>query len=260
MSESPKLTVIITSSLIPSHPSIEVIKGTIESLKFIGLKKENSKVLIAQDIARQKPKKHTEVHRRRYDEYMNKLQNYFDKNPDFNYEIIKRQGNTPGLVGNVKNAFKHVKSEYVLVIQHDLPFLDKGININKIMEDMKSNPSMKHVRFNKRPNIPRGFDGENKALFGNQINANNYTYISTGGWSDNNHICLASYYRNIVFPRCKPSGFMEKFLNGKHKGGSGNNESNHIFGTYIYGPRNQEPQIWHKNGRKFVAKKIDEKK
>ncbi len=252
MIENTKLTVIITSSLIPSHPSIEVIKQTIESLKFIGLKKENSEVLIAQDNHPKRPKKRGP----RYGIYMKRLQDYLNQNPDFNYKILKgRPGNRIGLVGNVMNAFKHVKSEYVLIIQHDLPFLDKGIDINKVMEDMKSNPKMKHVRFNRKRNIPRGFDGENKNLFGNEIKANNYTYTSTGGWSDNNHICLASYYRNVVFPRCKPAGFMEKFLNGKHKGGSGHKESNHIFGTYLYGPKGENPVIWHKNGRKFIAKK-----
>ena len=200
-----------------------MIKTTIESLKFIGLKKENSEVLIAQDNHPKRPKKRGP----RYEIYKKRLQDYLNKNPDFNYKILKgRPGNRIGLVGNVMNAFKHVKSEYVLVIQHDMPFLDKGIDINKIMEDMKSNPKMKHVRFNRRRNIPRGFDGENKNLFGNQIKANNYTYTSTGGWSDNNHICLASYYRNVVFPRCKQAGFMEKFLNGTHRGGSGHKESN----------------------------------
>ncbi len=251
MNEKPKITVLITSSLIPSHPSIEVIRTTIESLKYIGLKKEYSKVLIALDVNPVRPKKRGS----RYTDYKKNLQNYLNENPDFDYEITQKPKGGNGLVGNIMNAFSRVKSEYVLIVQHDMPFYEKEINIHKIMEDMDRNPKLKHVRFNKRSNIPRGFDGENKALFGKQEKEKNYTYTRTGGWSDNNHICLASYYRKIVFPRCKPRGFMEKFLNGTHKRGSGNNKMNPIFGTYLYGPRKQEPQIWHKNGRKFLANK-----
>ena len=46
MNEKPKITVLITSSLIPSHPSIEVIRTTIESLKYIGLKKSISFIFL----------------------------------------------------------------------------------------------------------------------------------------------------------------------------------------------------------------------
>ena len=86
MNEKPKITVLITSSLIPSHPSIEVIRTTIESLKYIGLKKEDSKVLIALDVNPVKLKKRGS----RYTEYKKNLQNYLNENPDFDYEITQK--------------------------------------------------------------------------------------------------------------------------------------------------------------------------
>ena len=109
MNEKPKITVLITSSLIPSHPSIEVIRTTIESLKYIGLKKEDSKVLIALDVNPVKLKKRGS----RYTDYKKNLQNYLNENPDFDYEITQKPKGGNGLVGNIMNAFSRVKAEYV---------------------------------------------------------------------------------------------------------------------------------------------------
>jgi len=62
---------------------------------------------------------------------------------------------------------------------------------------MKTNPELKHVRFNKRANLKQASDALND-LFGKQLVSTNYTYTRTPSWSDQNHICLSKYYRDII--------------------------------------------------------------
>ena len=68
------LSVIITASYIQSHPSIELIKETIESLKFIN--KKDIDVLITHDYSNEKD----------YQTYLNKLEQY---TKTLEYENIK---------------------------------------------------------------------------------------------------------------------------------------------------------------------------
>jgi len=224
-----KLTIIITSSFIPSHPSIRIIKETIESLNLVKMQ-NNTKVILAHDYSEDK----------NYTEYLDNLNNYIKNLP--NFQITKCQKHSH-LVGNIRNALLKVNSKYILVIQHDLPFIAE-FNINKIIEDIEENKNIKHIRFNKRNNIKKGFEKLND-LFGLQLYQKNYTYTRTPGWSDNNHLCLTSYYNNIIMKECQDGYAMEKILNGR----STNVNEHNKYGTYLFGPLNHHKMIKHTNGR-----------
>ena len=237
-----KFDIIITASYIPSHPSIKIIKETIESLNYIGYNgNEKINVYLAHDYKDNKD----------YEEYLNNLQNYCNsynqKNNKFNLIIIKRK--TWGhLTGNIRNALQHVNSKYILVIQHDFPFI-KQFDIQKVIDDMEENTNIKYIRFNKRKNIKRGFDGDpgssGQHLFGLQQKQKNYTYTRTPGWSDNNHICLTSYYNDIVMKECPDGTPMEHNLHGKI-----NDEITHRkYGTYLFGELNHSKMINHTDGK-----------
>jgi GTP:adenosylcobinamide-phosphate guanylyltransferase len=223
------LTIIITASFIPSHPSISLIKETIESLQYLNYPSD-TRIILAHDFNNDN----------NYNKYLENLNNYIK--PFSNIEITKckKHGH---LVGNIRNALSNVNSKYILVIQHDLPFI-KDFNIHKVIEDMDENPDIKHVRFNKRENIKKGFDALNN-LFGLQLKQKNYTYTRTPAWSDNNHLCLTSYYNDIILKECKDGGCMENILQGKIK----DIKKHQKYGTYIFGPLGNEPVIKHTDGR-----------
>ena len=154
-----KPTIIITASFNPSHPSIKMIQETIESLQLINIP-PNTKIILAHDYSNNIS----------YDDYFKNLKEYIKLYS--NIKIVTRQ--THGhLVGNIRNALKYVKSKYILVMQHDLPFIRK-LNVANVISDMEENRRVKHVRFNKRRNIKCGIDGGN-GLFGLQVKQSNYT-------------------------------------------------------------------------------------
>jgi hypothetical protein len=222
-------SIIITASFIKSHPSINFIKCVIESLNYI---KNISYVpiIIAHDYSNDL----------KFLQYIDNLKLYIlDKT---HIKIIIRDSHGH-LTGNIRNAFQYVNTEYVLIIQHDLPFI-REVNIEKIIEDMQANPELKHVRFNKRKNIKSASDSLND-LFGKQVQSINFTYTRTPSWSDQNHLSRSEYYRNIILAECADGKFMEQYLIKK----STDDKIHTKYGTYIFGKINDDAYIKHIDGR-----------
>ena len=225
----PEYSIIITASLIKSHPSIDFIRYVIESLKHIHMDKDTP-IIIAHDYSTDS----------KFKEYLTNLNNY---NSDYKNIKIVTCDSHGHLTGNVRNAFKFINTNYVLIIQHDLPFI-QDFEIEKVIEDMKNNPELKHVRFNKRANKKISSDALND-LFGKQIISNNYTYTRTPSWSDNNHICRSEYYKDIILKECNDGRPMEAFLISKSK----TEEIHNKYGTYIFDELNKPAYIKHIDGR-----------
>jgi hypothetical protein len=224
------LTIIITSSFIPSHPSIHHIKEVIESL-FYTKCDIDTPIILAHDYCSDN----------NYLLYLKNLEKYISNKDNIKIVVRKSHGH---LTGNVRNAISYVTTKYVLVIQHDFPFIRK-FNVNKIINDMEKNPELKHIRFNKRKTTKVKTDAWNN-LFGKKIKCKNYNYIRTPSWSDNNHICPTEYYKDIVLKKCSDGKPMEHFLIRKSK----NKKIHKKYGTYIFGKLNEDPYILHTDGRK----------
>lgn len=229
------LTILITASFIPSHPSIKIIQKTIESLNYLSLP-SNIPVLLAHDF-NTNPK---------YELYFKNLENFLKDKPTF--KIIRRD--TRGcLTGNIRTAMEHVKTKFVLILQHDLPFIRKVPDVSKILEDMNNFPELKHIRFNRLKNKPNMCDQH--WLFGKQHITQHNVYTQTPGWSDNNHLCLTSYYKDLILKECDDGSFMEISLVGKIK----DEVSHKKYGTYLFGAYGEEPYIGHLDGRFTILEK-----
>ena len=126
-------SIIITASFIPSHPSIKIIRQTIESLQLINVS-DNIPIIIAHDYSDNS----------QYKKYFDNLSEYIKDKPNIN--VVKKSSHGH-LTGNIRNAMNFVTTEYVLIIQHDLKFIEK-FDIEKIIYDMYLNRNLKHVRFN----------------------------------------------------------------------------------------------------------------
>lgn len=224
-------SIIITASHINSHPSIHHIKNTIDSLHFLNLK-PNTQILLAHDYSSNY----------NFKKYLLNLAFYLIHNKLDNIKITIRP-DFGHLTGNIRHAMKYINTKYVLIMQHDLPFT-RHVDINKVINDMYHNPELKHVRFNKRNNTKFRFDAYND-LFGKQKKCNNYVYTRTPGWSDQNHICLKTYYTKFILRICKDGDFMEKTMHKRIK-----NKKDHIkYGTYIFGHIESKRTIKHSDGR-----------
>ena len=225
----PEYSVIITASFIKSHPSIDFIKCVIESLKFIHMDKD-TQIILAHDYS-------DDI---RFTQYLENLEKYVSQFENIQIVVRNSHGH---LTGNVRNAFRFINTEYVLIIQHDLPFV-RDFEINKVIEDMKNNPELKHIRFNKRANVKLASDALND-LFGKQVESKNYIYTRTPSWSDQNHLCRSEYYRDIILKECNDGRFMESYLISKSK----TEEIHNKYGTYIFGGLNEPRYIKHIDGR-----------
>ena len=223
------LSVIITASFIKSHPSIDFIKYTIESLGYLNLK-EDTPIFLAHDY-------NSSVE---YRKYLENLNEYVKDKPFIKIVIRGKHG---GLTFNVRNAFNFINTDYVLIIQHDLPFI-RNLEIQDIIYDMQNTPELKHIRFNKRSNIKVATDSLND-LFGKQVTCKYNTYTRTPSWSDNNHISRADYYRDLILKQCKDGGFMEQYLIKR----STNEKIHKIYGTYLFGKLNEPAYITHIDGK-----------
>ena len=230
--ENNSLGIIITASYIQSHPYITIIKQTIESLQLIN--KKDIEIIITHDYHSDK----------KYLKYLIKLNEYVETLPYKKIRIIVSDKHVH-LTGIIRNAIEILNTKYVLIVQHDLPFIE-NINIDTIMSDMNENPKIKHVRFNKRKNIKIIFDGIND-LFGEEINCKNHTYTRTPGWSDNNHLSLKTYYSELILKECLDGKPMEEQIHGK----SFDEETHLKWGTYLFGKNNDGPYINHIDGKNY---------
>jgi hypothetical protein len=173
-----KTTIIITSSLIPSHPSLWIINETISSVSSQLLGLEADFKLIIGVV-----KKKKNANRPRFRQYLRALQSAF---PHAQLVITRR---FIGLSLNVKNCLQQVSTEFVYLLQHDMPF-SRNHTINHtalIMAARDSNGYPFCVRFNKSPNwfsrINRGPCFFNKTFITyHQPSGLNFT--KTAGWSD----------------------------------------------------------------------------
>lgn len=223
-----KFTVVIAASFIPSHPSINVIKETINSLKYIS-EDQNFPIILAHDFS----------NNAKYIEYVDNLVNYISND---NRIIFKMRDTHGHLVGNIKNIIDLINTKYILMMQHDLPFI-REFEIAKIIEDLELYPQVKHLRFNKRHNLKKAWDSTSD-IFGDQLIGKNYSYTRTPAWSDQNHLCLTSYYKDIVLKESKDGTFMENTLYKKPSTENGHKK----YGTYLFGEYNASPTIKHTDG------------
>jgi len=243
-----KLNIIITASPIKSHPSTVHIDKTIDSLELLTYP-DDTKIILSHDY----PSDGSMM-----GDYMEYYRILKDKYKDRNNMVFTMSETHGHLTGNVKNAFNYVDSKYVLLVQHDFPFV-RNVNLNDVMSDMDNNYELKHVRFNKRKNICTAGDWLTQdcdtKIFNNfNINGIN-EYVSTFCWSDNNHLSPTEYYTEIVLKECRIGTPMENNLYFKlqkiaHKGDKNEILNSHQkYGTFLYDKLNSDEVIYHTDGR-----------
>jgi hypothetical protein len=239
------LTIIVTASPIPTHPSSEIIDETLESLKFIDPDK-SAQIVLAHD--HHHPMALPDV-QEAYLSYLAKLEKRYSG--DDKVEVVKL--NEWGcLAKNIINAIETVKTPFVLVVQHDFKFLE-NIDVLDCIYVMNKNPKVRHIRFNREANFPYVFDHDPKTRLKHyaeksfELEGNNrkLTLIKTLGWSDNNHLCRTDYYREIVSPLTQ-----DKKTFPEHPCNLASTPLLHqLFGTFVYGEIGKEGVIKHLDGR-----------
>lgn len=259
--ESP-VAVFITANPIPSHPSPHQILNTLDSLDFLGLPK-GTHVFLLHDGLRW-TQRLTKV-RSACKSYCDALSHALATRENVHIVILSRWGHISQLL---RKGVTLTAAEYLLVVQHDLPFVRK-VDLASILDFMRHDRGIRHVRFNLRKNLPEGQDAmttrrgekileDRTHFFGQYESASKYSVplLKTLAWSDNNFLCPRWYLKEIVLaPIGKLSMAPEWAMNGLSSPAT-----HEILGTFIAGTLGDPPVISHTDGRNSSPGDFEETK
>jgi hypothetical protein len=225
---------VITTNYSPYYKSLSLLKKTIQSLNLISDLKTSfieHRIIIAIDGL------HPNFNSRRNKKDYRKFVNDINKLQTERIVISDCElgGGWGCLNGNLCHAFDYfVKSEYVLIMQEDLPFI-RDIPLLTIMDHMNIDARLKYVRFNRRKNEIYGFDSELSPYVIQEVH-----YLKINNWTDNNHLMKTENYRKDILPNIRGKKTFPEYeiapLNLKNP---------EIFGTFLYGRYQESNVILH---------------
>ena len=249
------VAILVTANPIPSHPSPHHILNTLESLDYLGLPK-GTKIFLLHDGLRL-GQRLTKL-RKNYEAYLKALAHSLGDRKDVHIVTLSRWGHISQLL---RKGVSLTSAEYLVVVQHDLPFV-RQIDLASILEFMRNDSGVRHVRFNLRKIEPEGQDAmttfrgkkvvvDRSHFFGPYESAsqNSVPLVRTLAWSDNNFVCSHWYLSEIIL---RPIGRLrmapEWAMNGLSRP-----ETHEILGTYVAGKYGDSPAIAHTDGRNSSA-------
>ena len=245
------VAVLITANPIPTHPSPHLILNTLESLDYLGLPK-GTRIFLLHDGIRL-GQRLTKL-RRNYEAYLKALTRSVGDRRDVHIVTLPRWGHISQLL---TKGLSLTAAEHLVVVQHDLPFV-REVDLTSILEVMRKDSGVRHVRFNLRKIEPWGQDAmttfrgktvveDRTHFFGpyESTNQNSAPLVSTLAWSDNNFVCPHWYLREIILGpiggwRIAPEWVMNV---------ASRPETHEILGTFISGKLGDPPVIAHTDGR-----------
>jgi len=233
----PDSSIIIVSSLIPTHPSIKMIHETIDSIhKMIDGLHPDTPIFISIDMI--KSEKFDAVKLSTLQLYLENLRNQFFDNPNI---FIINNFSHGHINHSIRRVLKMVKTEFVYVFQHDLKFV-KNVNHAALVKSMREHlGELVIVRFAKDR------IGSIKKTRGDCKKSVEYNGISftLGQWSDNNNFSTKRYFEEVIenlgpSPRPIEAPMMYK----GHMAGTNCS----FFHQYVYNLQDA-PHIYHLDGR-----------
>ncbi|KAL3934539.1 MAG: hypothetical protein SGBAC_009766 [Bacillariaceae sp.] len=234
-------TIIVTTNWMPSAPSTDQLDKVINSLSNLHGLPKDAPMIIAVDGAYENGARYESKMNVDMRAYVQAIRTKYNDKPQVS---IIASDTKIMLVGNMKRSLRLVHTTYVLVLQHDLPFINK-VNHTALVETMETNSNVRLVRFPTARVLTRARDGgvceENEVDF---EDSNGIQLTKTHVWSDRNHLTRKSYYAEM-FQLPGWSGVRNMEF---HMESFGNQDCKH-WGTYLFGKRGGNPTIFHLDGR-----------
>jgi hypothetical protein len=262
------LTVLVTASPSPLNPSTAILRELLLSLRLLELPSQ-SPVLVSHDgprlpaSATLEPDGATVQFPSKYLAYLAGVEQLIPDAAvctDLAIRLVVRATNGM-LAGNIAFALSLVRTPYLLKVEHDHVFT-RRVDVMSIISDMKLDPRLMYVRFNRRDNLRLKCDNGDFGYIYINYRYDNYlaksiwgphsppdgvsfrqNYTRTSCFSDMNHLTSTRYYREKVLPvilrnrRIPPETLMQDhcWIARNHT----------YYGTYIYGGLGVPPTIAH---------------
>lgn len=192
-----EITVIIPTSILPSHPSLEIIETTINSIRH---HLPNSDIILQIDGLRDEQKNE----KTRYDEYKTKLLwNCLHKYKNVLPVVFEKYSHQSTML---KETINLVKTSLILYIEGDTPLvIDLKIDWKKCINFINIGEA-NTIRFHFEAVIPKEHDNLMLGLKDG--------FMKTVQWSQRPHLSTKLYYKEVVLPTLKKDYFIEDTFHG----------------------------------------------
>jgi hypothetical protein len=243
------ITVILVTSVIPSHPSTHIVEETIKSIRH---HLPDSEIILQIDGLREEQKHRKED----YDEYITRML----------WKCLHEYENILPIVFDehshqstmMKKTIDLIKTPLMLYIEGDTPLvIDEAIDWTaciSLIESERANT----VRFYHEAIVPSVHDWLMIDMVGE--------FLQTYQWSQRPHLSSVNYYRNEILKNIPEKTFIEDYVHGmvheayvvpwkKH----GSKEGWNIHKLWIYYPSMiNSKRSYHLDGRKGLRKFTDD--
>lgn len=183
ISRSIEVSVLICHDFKPWRDNLKIIENSIRNLNLFISTSKHCEFIICLDYLRPEYNSNEKV-RSKFKKFIKVL-----NSKGLNTVVLEEWGHLSSVL---TKALQCVDSKYLFICQADLLFV-KEIQLDNILEFIRE--SNVCVRFNRRANNVAGMDLK---LF--PVEFKGLNFLKTNNWSDNNHVCLTSYYSSQIIP------------------------------------------------------------
>ncbi len=236
------ITIILATSVIPAHPSTEMIEQTIEDLR---KHLPNNEIIMQIDGLRDEQKNRKDD----YDEYKNRIL----------WKCLHEYKNIVPIVFDehshhttmTHKTMHEIKTPLLLYVEGHAPLTpDEYIDWEQCLEMFRQDKA-NTIRFHFEASIPKE---HNHLMFGLDGD-----FMKTAQWSQRPHLSRKSYYKDIVMQNCIERFFIEDTFHGKVQDDVLPNNSFNQGGwdkhkLWIYHPEGHIKRSYHLDGRQGTRK------
>jgi len=229
------ITIVIATSVLPSHPDTHIIDETIGAVRSHFPKNE---IILQIDGLREE-----RLNRKAdYDEYKNIIL----------WKCLHEWNNVLPIIFDehshqttmMRKTIDLIDTPLMLYVEGDAPITpDMEIDWDKCIQLIK-NKKANTIRFHFEASIPQD---HNHLMFGLEDG-----FMKTTQWSQRPHLSTVQYYRNVVLPYSDEKTFIEDRFHGKVQDDSWEDHK-----LWIYHPEGSIKRSYHldgrEGGRKFTA-------
>jgi len=254
-----RLTVVLTTSAVPSHPSTYLLDETLKSMSHaLGL--SQCSLLIVCDGFKLCPADMESKCRAgiinpdladRYEKYKQQLR---ERRRSGEFELLELS-ERHGFGFAVRASLEQVRTPYMIVMQHDRSFL-RDVNIEQLLDVMEQRPYINYLGMPTATTLHHQYHVLSKYCIRiePEIVRPGLTITPLVQWYDSAHIARTDYYQNFVFgPKrlVARGGFIEDKLGQKqlHDIRTQGLAAHAEYGTYIFNDDVDQPVVLHLDGR-----------
>lgn len=226
------ITVVIPTSVIPSHPKMDIIDQTLHSIRHHLPK---AKIILQIDGLRDEQLDRADD----YNLYKRKL--LFNANQDGNMRPYVFEG-LNHQTDMLKATIEDIKTPYLYYMEQDAPLrIDRKIDWQAIVDKLNDG-TYYTIRFSHEEVIPKD---HNYLMIGEPIDG----FLRTKQWSQRPHISSTFYYKDVVVPTLPPKTFIEDEYYSKVQTDCATKQGWYKHRLAIYHPKKGIQRSLHTDGR-----------